>query len=59
VKTLPGKHHSDPEYALRQLPGDEVEAWRILFEHGSLEVQIHAPDDFTAWDLFYGPDGGT
>ena len=37
------KHHLDPQWARQQLPGDNGEAWRVLFEHGSLEVEIYAP----------------
>jgi hypothetical protein len=58
VKSSPGKHHLDPEWALQQLPGDEGEAWRVLFEHGSLEIEVYAPDDFATWVVFYGPEGG-
>jgi mannose-6-phosphate isomerase-like protein (cupin superfamily) len=39
----PPQHHFDPQQALRQLPGDGGEAWRVLFEHGSLELEIYAP----------------
>ena len=37
------KHHFSPAWALQQLPGENGEAWRVLFEHGSLEVEIYAP----------------
>lgn len=36
-------YHFTPEWAKQQLPGDHGEAWRVLFEHGSLEVEIYAP----------------
>ena len=39
----PPRHHFNPGQALTQLPGDGGEAWRVLFEHGSLEVEIYAP----------------
>lgn len=39
----PPQHHFDPQQALRQLPGDGGEDWRVLFEHGSLELEIYAP----------------
>lgn len=41
--TAPPSHHFQPEWALGQLPGDKGEAWRVLFEHGSLELEIYAP----------------
>lgn len=40
--TVPN-HHFRPEWALDQLPGEQGEAWRVLFEHGSLELEIYAP----------------
>lgn len=43
TETQPGKHQLSPEWALDQLPGENGEAWRILFEHGTLEVEIYAP----------------
>ena len=43
MKTSPGKHHLDPQWAVEQLPGDKGEAYRLLFEHGSLEVEVYAP----------------
>ena len=39
----PPRHHFNPGQALAQLPADGGEAWRVLFEHGSLEVEIYAP----------------
>lgn len=39
----PPQHHFDPQQALRQLPGDGGEAWRVLFEHGSFELEVYAP----------------
>lgn len=107
----PPQHHFDPQQALQQLPGDGGEDWRVLFEHGSLELEIYAPrghdpqqphtrnevyvviagtgyfrngdqrhafkpgdllfvpagvvhrfedfsEDFAAWVMFYGPEGG-
>ena len=42
-ETQPGKHHLNPEWALDQLPGENGEAWRTLFEHGTLRVEIYAP----------------
>jgi len=44
VKTEPGKHHFDADWAKKQLPGENGAAWRVLFEHGSLEVEIYAPE---------------
>ena len=41
--TTPPPHAFDPEWALRQLPEGHGEAWRVLFEHGSLELGIYAP----------------
>ena len=111
MKTLPGKHHLDSDWALAQLPGENGARWRTLFEHGTLEIEIYAPrghdpqqphrrdevyvvisgsghflngderhpfkagdllfvpagtmhrfeefsDDFAAWVVFYGPEGG-
>lgn len=37
------RHHLTPEWALGQLPGDDGAAWRVLFEHGSLEIEVYAP----------------
>ena len=44
MKTRPGKHHLDPKWALDQLPGDSGVKWRSLFEHGTLKVEIYAPE---------------
>jgi mannose-6-phosphate isomerase-like protein (cupin superfamily) len=41
--TAPPRHHFEPQAALQQLPGDNGEAWRVLFEHGSFELEIYAP----------------
>jgi mannose-6-phosphate isomerase-like protein (cupin superfamily) len=41
--TTPPRHHFEPQEALQQLPGDNGEAWRVLFEHGSFELEIYAP----------------
>ncbi len=41
--TAPPQHHFEPQRALQQLPGDNGEAWRVLFEHGSFELEIYAP----------------
>ena len=38
-----GQHHFTPEWAAEQLPGEHGEPFRLLFEHGSLEVEIYAP----------------
>lgn len=43
VKTEPGKHHLDPKWALAQLSDDSEVSWRTLFEHGTLKVEIYAP----------------
>jgi mannose-6-phosphate isomerase-like protein (cupin superfamily) len=37
------EHYFNPEWALRQLPGDQGEAFRELFEHGSLMIEVYAP----------------
>lgn len=37
------RYHLAPRRALAELPGDNGEAWRVLLEHGSLEVEIYAP----------------
>ena len=42
-KPSPGRHHFDPRWALDQLPGENGADWRVLFEHGSLEVEVYAP----------------
>lgn len=39
----PCEHHLQPGWAVDQLPGDKGEAYRLLFEHGSLEVEVYAP----------------
>jgi len=39
----PGQHHFSPNWAMDQLPGEQGEAFRILFEHGSLEIEVYAP----------------
>jgi mannose-6-phosphate isomerase-like protein (cupin superfamily) len=44
VKTRPGKHHLDPKWALDQLSDDSEVKWRELFEHGTLKVEIYAPE---------------
>lgn len=44
MNTKPGKHHLTADWALQQLPGDNEEAWRVLFEHGSLEIEVYAPE---------------
>lgn len=38
-----GDHHFRPEWALEQLPGEGGADWRVLFEHGSLELEVYAP----------------
>ena len=38
----PGRHFR-PEWAISQLPGEGGTDWRVLFEHGGLEVEIYAP----------------
>jgi mannose-6-phosphate isomerase-like protein (cupin superfamily) len=43
MKCEPNEHHLSPDWALRQLPGDEGVAWCVLFEHGSLEIEVYAP----------------
>jgi mannose-6-phosphate isomerase-like protein (cupin superfamily) len=37
------EHHFRPEWALEQLPGRDDADWRVLFEHGSFELEIYAP----------------
>lgn len=37
------KYRFEPRWALEQLPGDEGADWRVLFERGSLEVEVYAP----------------
>jgi mannose-6-phosphate isomerase-like protein (cupin superfamily) len=44
VNTKPGKHHLRADWALDQLPGENEEAWRVLFEHGSLEIEVYPPE---------------
>jgi len=44
VKTMPGKHHLDPKWALEQLTDESEVKWRTLFEHGTLKVEIYAPE---------------
>ena len=41
--SAPLPHHFEPRTALAQLPGEGGAAWRVLFEHGSLELEIYAP----------------
>jgi len=36
-------HHFESQTALAQFPGEGGAAWRVLFEHGSLELEIYAP----------------
>ena len=36
-------HHFRPEWAIEQLPGEGGTDWRVLFEHGSFELEIYAP----------------
>jgi len=36
-------HYFRPEWALEQLPGEGGTDWRVLFEHGSFELEIYAP----------------
>jgi len=38
----PGKYHLSPAWALDQLPGDQGEPFRVLLEHGSLEIEVYA-----------------
>ena len=44
MNTKPGKHHLTTDWALDQLPGENEETWRVLFEHGSLEIEVYAPE---------------
>ena len=37
------ERHLSPAWAKQQLPGDQGEAYRLLFEHGSLEVEVYSP----------------
>ncbi len=39
----PGKHHFSPNWVMQQLPGDAGEAYRLLFSHGTLEIEVYAP----------------
>jgi len=41
----PAEHHLSPDWARQQLPGDQGEAYRLLFGHGSLEVEVYSPQD--------------
>lgn len=43
MKGEPDKHHLSPGWALKQLPGEKGADWRVLFEHGSLEIEVYAP----------------
>jgi len=43
VKTEPGKHHLRAAWALDQLSGERTVRYRELFEHGTLNVEIYAP----------------
>ena len=43
TESAPTRHHFRPQWALGQLPGNRGEAWRVLFERGSLELEIYAP----------------
>ena len=43
LSSRPHQHHMSPDWALDQLPGEQGEAYRLLFEHGSLEVEVYAP----------------
>ncbi len=36
-------YHLQAPQAVQQLPGDQGEAWRVLLQHGSLEVEVYAP----------------
>ena len=38
------RHRLRPEDALRKLPGPAGERFRTLFRHGTLEVEIYAPE---------------
>jgi len=44
MKTKPGKHHLDPKWAMDQLSEQAEVTFRTLFEHGTLEVEIYAPE---------------
>ena len=39
----PGKNHLNAKWALEQLSGEQSAKYRELFEHGSLNVEIYAP----------------
>ena len=39
----PPDHHFRPQWALEQLPGEGGTDWRVLFEHGSFELEVYAP----------------
>ena len=43
MKSKPGRHHLSPEWALSQLPGAGGEPFELLFEHGTLEIEVYAP----------------
>ena len=37
------RNHLTAAWAMQQLPGINGEAWRVLLEHGSLSVEVYAP----------------
>ena len=43
MKTQPGKHHLNAQWARDQLTSEHPQDWRTLFEHGSANVEIYAP----------------
>jgi len=43
VKKRPGKHHLNTQWALEQLSDGSGVAWTTLFEHGTLKVEVYAP----------------
>jgi len=43
VRTKPGYHHLNAQWALTQLSDSNEATWTTLFEHGTLKVEIYAP----------------
>ena len=65
MKTMPGKHHLDPAWAIQTLPGDDGEerhpfnAGDLLFVPAGVVHRFEDfSDDFSTWVIFYGPEGG-
>jgi mannose-6-phosphate isomerase-like protein (cupin superfamily) len=43
VKTLPGKHHLNAQWATKQLAEAGDQKYLELFEHGTLKIEVYAP----------------